>query len=868
MMAFLLFHSERIYSQKATTADSLFQAYVKGKNDTLRIRSLLSLGEQLFGSNPDSSLACWKLAEQMAASSIAKVKPTGAAKNSYYRIHGSALTNIGFYYYNKGNSDKALEYYDKGKEKYEIAGYLEGEGVYYVNIGQIYQVRGMMEKAKQAMLASEKVFLKLNDNKMLTYSYNNLGNLCNSTGSNLEALEYFGKAQRLAATTQNAQLEAVIANNMAFIYDGQGDLKKATENYLIALNKFEAIKFYNGVATVLNNLGLIYSRQGDSEKGLEYLTKSLSLAIASQSHSAIGRAYNNIGKEYFAKGQYDSAEANYTKSGLAYAQANEKRGLATSANNLGNIYEKKNQPEKALQKYQEAVLLGKEIGDKPIEATGHINIGTHNIKYGKDIAAGIKEYQLGYEVAKAGDNIEYQRNAAEKLKEAYTLNKEPVKALEMYELYIKLRDSLNSESNKKAAMKSMFKYEYEKKEALAKVEFEKQKAISDAELQKNQFLLQQNQQNLVLLTRENEINSLQLKTRDIEIKQKETEAKANQHEIELLNQDKKLKEAEAKRKEEEIANQRMVLYATGGGGIMVLGFLMFAVRAYRRKKKDNFLIKQQKEIVEEQKQIVETQKHLVEEKQKEILDSINYAKRIQYTLLAHEELLQHNLNKCGFEHFVFFNPKDIVSGDFYWATTHNNKFYLAVCDSTGHGVPGAFMSLLNISFLSEAINEKSLEQPHEILNYVRQKLIDNISKEGQKDGFDGILICLDLANTQSSITYAAAHNAPLIIKNGEIISLEADKMPVGIGERKESFSTHTIDVASGDSLFLYTDGYADQFGGPKGKKFKYKPLNQLLSDNSRHAMEIQKEKLKTNFAEWRGDLEQVDDVCIIGLRKN
>jgi len=206
---------------------------------------------------------------------------------------------------------------------------------------------------------------------------------------------------------------------------------------------------------------------------------------------------------------------------------------------------------------------------------------------------------------------------------------------------------------------------------------------------------------------------------------------------------------------------------------------------------------------------------------------------------------------------------------------NSELFFLAVSDSTGHGVPGAFMSLLNIGFLSEAINEKEILKPNEVLNFVRQRLIDNISKEGQRDGFDGILICIekpfDLAQGDSlqsgiKIAYAAANNAPIIIKNGEILELEMDHMPVGMGERSDSFKLYSVNVDKGDVLYLYTDGYADQFGGQRGKKFKYKQLNELLLSISKKSMTDQKEILEKTFAEWKGDLEQVDDVCIIGIK--
>ncbi|MBK7127809.1 MAG: SpoIIE family protein phosphatase [Crocinitomicaceae bacterium] len=277
---------------------------------------------------------------------------------------------------------------------------------------------------------------------------------------------------------------------------------------------------------------------------------------------------------------------------------------------------------------------------------------------------------------------------------------------------------------------------------------------------------------------------------------------------------------------------------------------------------------------------------ILAEKNKEIVDSINYAQKIQFTLLAHEELLQKHLQ----DHFVLFKPKSIVSGDFYWAIAVGNSaarqtkkldeslfaeenqhqsqntdlFYLAVCDSTGHGVPGAFMSLLNISFINEAITEKNILEPHEIFNHARLRLTENLGKDGQKDGFDGILVCFNSA--EKTITYSAANNAPLLFTNNGIMELKKDKMPVGVSEKKEGFTTYSLQYNPGDILYLYTDGYADQFGGPKGKKFRYKALNELIQTIAPLSMREQKEILNNTLENWMGSLEQIDDVCVIGIR--
>ena len=284
--------------------------------------------------------------------------------------------------------------------------------------------------------------------------------------------------------------------------------------------------------------------------------------------------------------------------------------------------------------------------------------------------------------------------------------------------------------------------------------------------------------------------------------------------------------------------------------------LLFGIFIYNRFK----FSQKQNQIIQEQKKVVEGQKHIVEAHQKEVYDSINYAKRIQYALLAHEDLL----NKHLVSHFILFKPKDIVSGDFYWATEHENDFYLAVCDSTGHGVPGAFMSLLSIGFLSEAIKEKNIKEPNQVFDYVRKRLIESITNENQKDGFDGILLRFNKVSNE--ITYSASNNHPVIVSKNQIIHLTYDKMPVGKGEKIDEFTLHTINASKGDMIYLYTDGYADQFGGPKGKKFKYKPLNDLLLSLNKEELGNQKNILESTFANWKGILEQVDDVLVIGVR--
>ncbi len=295
-------------------------------------------------------------------------------------------------------------------------------------------------------------------------------------------------------------------------------------------------------------------------------------------------------------------------------------------------------------------------------------------------------------------------------------------------------------------------------------------------------------------------------------------------------------------------------------GISTL-FILFVYIKWREGKLKNEKIVLESKVNERTRELRE-EKEKVEEAHKEIRDSINYAQRIQHALLAQEKILNENLPN----HFVLFKPKDVVSGDFYWSAIQENEIYLAACDSTGHGVPGAFMSLLNISFLNEAINEKKIKNPAKVFDHVRSRLIENISQEGVRDGMDGILVQLNFLSNEMKIKYAASNNSPIVIRNHELIELKYDKMPIGNSEQMCPFTEHEFVLMKGDLLYLYTDGYADQFGGPKGKKFKYSNLNKLLLEISSLEMTLQQDRLNFEFEKWKGALEQLDDVCIIGIK--
>ena len=263
---------------------------------------------------------------------------------------------------------------------------------------------------------------------------------------------------------------------------------------------------------------------------------------------------------------------------------------------------------------------------------------------------------------------------------------------------------------------------------------------------------------------------------------------------------------------------------------------------------------------------VQMQKEIIEQKNKDVTDSINYAKGIQQAILSDKK----ELTKVFPDSFILFRPKDIVSGDFYWFSIKGNRVLLAAADCTGHGVPGALMSMIGNTFFNEIANEKGVTDPAEILNEVREHVIKILkpqeSVNQSKDGMDVALCNIDLATL--NMQFAGAFNGAWLIREKNLIEITGDKFPIGVhaGGESKPFTRKEMQLQKGDSLYLFTDGFADQFGGPKGKKFKYKQLADLLISFSERPMEEQKEMLKNTFDEWKGSLEQVDDLLVMGVR--
>ena len=325
------------------------------------------------------------------------------------------------------------------------------------------------------------------------------------------------------------------------------------------------------------------------------------------------------------------------------------------------------------------------------------------------------------------------------------------------------------------------------------------------------------------------------------------ESVKKEEKIAKLNQTKELQESKLKIEK----TQRIILIA---GMIFMLILLVVIFKSYSQKKKSNIEIQKQRDEANKQKAIVE-------EKNSDILESITYAKRIQEAILPANSIINNYLK----EYFILYKPKDIVSGDFYWFhTIDDNNILFSVIDCTGHGVPGAFMSIVGNNSLNKAVQEQNLIIPSQILTSLNKTVID-IVKQGDRNVEDGMDLALCNLNLSSLVLqYAGAYNPLYIIREKELIEIKADRY--SIGNMDSVFKNHEIQLQSGDSIYIFSDGYSDQFGGEEDKKYSAKRLKELFIRISFEPMEKQETILLDEFNNWKSNQDQLDDICIMGIK--
>lgn len=418
-------------------------------------------------------------------------------------------------------------------------------------------------------------------------------------------------------------------------------------------------------------------------------------------------------------------------------------------------------------------------------------------------------------------------------------------------------------------------------------EIEKQKALLDSldkEIEQKEIVLLAKQKELERQSREisGQTREIARQKQMIALQQQEVAAQRDTLATQRADIALKLQEINDKQKVineqenkikvqlESIEKQKIFLFAALFV-LLLLSFLAYYIyRGYKIKKEANIKLEEknrtitaQKVEIEKQRDLAETQRDQIAYQKKHITDSIMYAKRIQTALLPSLELFSDEI-----DHFVLYKPLDIVSGDFYWVSRKENLQIVIAADCTGHGVPGAFMSMLGVTMLNEIVNGKGIVMPDQIINNLRDEIIkslkQSIDEDRVKDGMDMTISVIDY--DKNKLWFAGANNPLIFIRNDELESIRGDKMPVAIHYRMNPFTLHEIDLKKGDCIYMFSDGYGDQFGGPKQKKFMIKHLKEKLMEYHKLPMIEQGKKLDEAFEEWKGNSPQVDDVILIGIR--
>ncbi|MBL4594669.1 MAG: tetratricopeptide repeat protein [Flavobacteriales bacterium] len=580
-----------------------------------------------------------------------------------------------------------------------------------------------------------------------------------------------------------------------------------------ALRISNLLGYDDGVLESLLSLANAYDYIGRYSESQEMNFKILAIYEADNNIVGMNNTFNNIGIIHYYLGNYKQA-IEFTEKALSYFIAeNDSNGMSICYNNLANSYSDELDYDKALVFYFKALAIDEANND-----LGGVSLIKGNIG------------EVYIEQEKYDDAFIYlisALQAAEKTKDEW----------QQANVFAALGDLL-SRQNKLYEAISFLLQALEINETIgAKAETgEIYNAISKVFEQKGDYI-----QSLHYIKLKNEINDeLFSEESSGQIAEMNALYEISEKEKEILKQ-----EAFASLQQ----TQKTALIVGSLIGFLLLFIIVgISVKGNLNKRKTN--------------QTLELQKQQIETKNRDITDSIQYAKRIQGAILPSDKFIKKHLK----ESFVLYLPKDIVAGDFYWMDTKGDDILFAAADCTGHGVPGAMVSVVCHNALNRAVREFGLSEPAKILDKVTELVIETFEQSDAniKDGMDIALCSLNTATNE--LQYSGANNSLYIIQDNELIETKSDKQPIGKYMNIKPFTNHKQILNKEDKIYLFTDGYADQFGGEKGKKFKYKPFKELLLKNSNRSMKEQLDGLANSFNNWKGDLEQIDDVCVIGVR--
>ncbi len=650
----------------------------------------------------------------------------------------------------------------------------------------------------------------------------------NTPNNPKEALGFLKQGLKIAQEVnfKPGVAKAYVAIGYAFRSMSQFD--SARVYYNVSIEMFKKLGRNKDLITAYNNLGVIEKEIGNFPKAIEYYIQSLNIATGMKDNRGIGRAYSNIGIVYRNMKNFDKA-LEYQLKALHYdSVGNEKNSIGKTYANIGNIYLEKQDYTTAVDYFERSLKIFGQTNDKPslaiiynntAEAYSLMNDFKKAMQYaraGLELAEEIKDPMLkGLNMMLLGelnDKQGFYQVSEKNFKEALAIFEKVGSTTKMKDVY--------------SGMGEMYRKSKQYEKAIEC--FDKYSGLKDS-LFNSDFTAQ--------------ISEMEQKYQSVE----------KQKEIEILKQSENIKDLQLKQK-------NITIYAGIVLGAVLLFFIFFIYRSLQQKKKTN-------ELLANQNEEITRQKFIIEEKNKDIIDSLNYAQRLQENILPPDGFVQ----KLFPESFVFYKPKDIVSGDFYWVEPNGDDVFIAAVDCTGHGVPGAIMSIVGNNLLHKIVKEEKITSCEKILDSLVVNLVKYLRQEAGNERIsnDGMDVALCKVNLKTGKTqYAGAFNPILVISQSGVSEYKADKFSIGrhTYEAGYRFKETTFTLEKGSMLYLFSDGFADQFGGVKGKKFMRKNFYALLKEISSLPASVQKERLQTTFYDWKQNITQVDDICVLGVR--
>ncbi|GAB4332025.1 MAG: hypothetical protein OHK0038_07370 [Flammeovirgaceae bacterium] len=790
----------------------------------------------------------------------------------------------------------------------------------------------LLEKNKEVLAALRNYLevqhqlLKYRPTQLLASSYAYIGDIYRKENLLEKAIEYYTKAEEVIEKSnwQNTELHFIMVSSMADCFRIKKEFNNALKEYDKVLSILKGQRNYAKIIETLEKMVVCQHEIGDYAKAIELQENILTFMRALGDSSGVVSVMNNIGYEYKYQKNYPKAFSYFSQSLLLSQKLGEK-GMKIKPNlvNMGIMFQYIDNYQESLEYLHKALKITQEEGTPQEQAELYDLIASVYYKRGDFYNAQVYN-DLAIQVSEKNYFPTILQSSYLTKSQIFQAGEDFQNALTFYKKYLSIRDSLLIEERlrQQTILQQQFIIERSEKEIQLLLADEEVKA---QEAQRQALELENKEKALAILQRDTELKNAEFQRQILEkeraeqnllLVRKQLESEKNAKEIALLKQNEEIqrltlaqkeleekerlqqiqflreqKNALEKEKElEELAQEARMHYIVGGGSLLGIIILLISIGLVITQRKNKVLNMQRRELAEKSKEIQQQNEELIQNQEEiasqrdalmlsngklnhaydQIKSSINYAKRIQNAMLPTITEIQTSLPHS----FVFFRPRDIVSGDFYWFAELEGMQIITAADCTGHGVPGAFMSLIGNDLLNEIVKIRKITYPSEILNELNKGIRQTLKQEENdvKDGMDIALCTLERA--KNMVLYAGAKNPLIYVTQNEegmvdAIQIKADVQPIG-GKafyEKETFITHEIKVNEHHKMnfYLFSDGFQDQFGGEKGKKYMIKRFREFLISNYEVEMPKQGELFANEFERWKGNEEQIDDVLVLGF---